>query len=97
MNKVQKTVIERMMATSHTRKSVNHTYTILETGDASVKLPPQAVEVLSILFEMDKKTVTEAEVTEAMEGSALKTKQQKMYIFKYYRSALIDAGFLLMD
>jgi len=97
MNKVQKTIIEKMMATSRTRKSVNHTYTILETGDANVKLPPQAVEVLSILFGMNRNRVTEAEVMEAMEGSMLKTKQPKMYIFKYYRSALIDAGFLMMD
>jgi hypothetical protein len=90
-------IMEKLKASSKVRASVNHVYQILETGDATVKLPPQAVEVLSLLFGTNKTTITDMEVREVMEASTLKTKQSKYLIFKYYRAALIKAGFLKLQ
>ena len=94
VSETRNAVIAKLTEMCKTRAAVNHTYLVKEDGDLTIKLPPQAVEVLSCLFNIGKAMVTDAEIREALKTSTLKTKQDKFMIFRYYRNILVEAGWL---
>ena len=80
------------------RKGVtsNHTLTVSMEGDVSTRLPPQAIRVLDVAFRLSKEgevRVTEAELIEGLPDD-LSVKQTGERIYRYYRSTLIEAGWL---
>ena len=87
-------ILETLMKTAKTKALKNRTYEILETGNVNVKLAPQAVKCLAVLFGMNKAKVTEVEIQDAMEASDLVTKQTKYGVFKFYKKDIMEAGFL---
>ena len=80
------------------RKGVtsNHTLTVSMEGDVSTKRPPQAIRCLDVAFTLSKEgkeTVTEQQLIEALPDD-LSVKQTNERIYRYYRSTLIEAGWL---
>lgn len=82
-----------------TRARPHVTYTRHVPADlGDVRLPPQAIVLVGALLSADVDTWTEPELQEIVQNCSedLKTKQEPWKIFQYYRTALIDAGFLSM-
>lgn len=75
-------------------------YIIIIDGNVEVKLSPQAITCLDILFTAKKNEMMEEEVAKLMESNAEKfgkTKQTPWKIFQYYRKQLVDSGFLKIE
>ena len=80
-----------------TRNNVKYTKMIPE--EINVSLPPQAIELVGIILNDSNDSWTEPELQKLIDENSevLKTKQEPWKIFQYYRKALIDAGFLVME
>lgn len=82
------------------RRIQNRVYRISTEGNTEIRLSPQAITCLEILFSSKKKELQESEVAELISANAEKfgkTKQEPWKIFQYYRKALKDAGFLTVE
>jgi hypothetical protein len=83
-----------------TRAGKNQAYTVALTGDTKAKLAPQARAILVALLKDCSATNTwertDEDIRTILESLEMKTKQDKMHVFKYYRSTMVEAGFLIL-
>lgn len=65
-------------------------------GRADVKLAPQAISIIEILVKKNLgKEITEAEIEKLVSApDALRTRQEPVRIWQYYRKAIIEAGWI---
>ncbi len=90
----QELIAQLMTAAKVKRTAKNRTYVVSREGDKTVKLTPQAVECLRIVFSVGKDEIPEVELIEAFSKAEIKTKQDKFRIFQYYRKNLVEAGWI---
>lgn len=80
------------------RNAKNNTYVISAKFDMTVKFAPQArLVMIAILKKCMNDNVWELsdnDIADILSNVDMKTKQDKMHIFKYYRKTLVDAGML---
>ncbi len=97
MDKMQ--VLEALNANKNVRNgarlSTTKRYTVHTDGDLTVKLPPQAIKLIEIMYGEDTGSWTEQELHDLLSvHTEISEKQSPWLIFKFYRQVLIDAGFL---
>ena len=96
-------ILEKLRENSKKRtgtRARNREYTISTDVNVDIRLSPQAITCLEILFANKKTNMMEAEVIELLEKSAEKfgkTKQSPWKIFQYYRKSLVEAGFISVE
>lgn len=81
-------------------RAKNRKYTVILDGNMNVKLSPQAITCLEILFAGKVDGMMEENVIGLIENNVEKygdTKQSPWKIFQYYRKSLVDAGFLKVE
>lgn len=77
------------------RLDAKKVYTVHADGDVGVRLAPQAIKLLEIMFTQDVESWNEVELHDLlMEHTEISEKQTPWIVFKFYRQVLIDAGFL---
>jgi len=96
MTKIREEVLNKIRESSVKKggsRVKNRTYKILD-GDATVRLAPQQVKCLEILYAQDKNELSEQEVFDLFSVADMNTKQTAWKIFQYYRKDLCDKGFI---
>jgi len=101
MSEDQKAMLEALKANSKRqggRRFKKRKYIVKEDGDVNVKLSPQAIRCLEILFEGGKLEYTEEEAHGLFDGADMgKSKQEPWKVFQYYRKSLVDAGWIVLE
>jgi len=97
MNKMQ--VLAALQANKSTRTgarlSTKKVYTVHTDGDLTTKLAPQALALLVIMYGEEQTSWTEVELNEIiMAHTEISEKQSPWLVFKFYRTKLIEAGFM---
>ena len=77
-------------------------YVVSEDGDVNIKLAPQAINCLEILFGIEGGRISEKDLfamfdTDPVKEKFVKSKQTPWKIFQYYRRSLVEAGFLAVE
>lgn len=81
-----------------TREHVRYTKMIPEELEG-IRLAPQALRIVEIILTSPEDSWSEPELQKLIQDNSvgLSKKQEPWKIFQYYRKALIDAGFIVME
>ena len=96
MTQSKQSVLETLQANSKVRgkRVMNRTFIIKDDGDLEVKLSPQAVKCLELIFSLEKDEIKEMELVELFKEGSMVTKQDPYHVFQYYRKSLVEAGWI---
>lgn len=100
MNKEQKEIIAHLRTLSGRKggNGVKNRKYIMGAGDPTIRLSPQAVSCLEVMFEGGKPTYTEAELYPMFETTDKFTgKLGGKKVFQYYRKSLVKAGWFTIE
>jgi hypothetical protein len=92
-------VLAALNANKTTRKGLRldnkRIITVKTTGDVTVKLAPQAITLLEIMYSQEATTWTEVQLHELFnQYPEITEKQTPWKIWKFYSKTLVDAGFV---